>query len=155
MPSHLVFLFLQRKGQWEQLILVWNPHRRPSARLEFRSASAPRGTAALSRAGPPWVAYRVRHVLLPAVHFQNPRSLPTWQRSPTALYKFLPMREGSEVRRGRHAPFEWVSLDESAGEPRPGRPPRGAAQLPPSKGSSTPARAPPWRRRWSRYLRSC
>ena len=75
-----------------------------STRLEFRSRIWPpkarRRSLGLAHCW--WVAY---HVLLPAVHFQNPRSPPTWQRSPAALYKFLQLRtagrSGSAERQPR------------------------------------------------------
>lgn len=151
LPSHLVSLFLQRKGQWEKLILVWNPHRRLWAHLEFRSRIWPPKAqrCSLGLAHCWWVAY---HVLLPAVHFQNPRSPPTWQ------YKFLQLRtagrSGSAERQPRPlwVGSPWMKARESPGQ---GGAPRRAAQVPPSKGSSTPGRAPLRRRRWSRYLRSC
>ena len=153
LPFHLVSLFLQRKGQWEKLILVWNPHRRLWAHLEFQSRIWPpkarRRSPGLAHCW--WVAY---HVLLPAVHFQNPRSPPTWQR----YINFCSSgpREGPEVRRGSHSPFEWGLPGWKRGRAQArGGPPRRAAQVPPSKGSSTPGRAPLRRRWWSRYLRSC
>ena len=164
LPSHLVSLFLQRKGQREKLNLVWNPQRRLWAHVwSSRPISGPlRHGGALSgwpSAG--WVARHVRHALLPAGHSQNPRSLPTWQRSPAVSDRFPPTlrtagRSGSAERQAR--PLEWGLLGWRGGEPRPGDPVgggAGAVQVPPSKGSSTPWRAPPWRRRRSRYLRGC
>ena len=163
LPSHLVSLFLQRKGQWEKLILVWNPQRRLWAHVWSScpiSGPLRHGGALSGWPSAGWVARHVRHVLLPAGHSQNPRSLATWQRSP-AVSDFRQCSgppEGPEVRRGRHAPLSGVSLDEGAGSPGPGTPwggGTGAVQVPPSKGSSTPGRDPPWRGRRSRYLRSC
>ena len=156
LPSHLVSLFLQRKGQWEKLNLVWNPQRRLWAHVwSSRPISGPlRHGGALSgwpSAG--WVAHHVHHALLPAGHSQNPRSLPTWQRSPAVSDRFPPTlrtagRSGSAERQAR--PLEWGLPGWRGGEPRPGDPVGGGGggagasfqgQLYPVKSSSLEAAA--------------
>lgn len=131
----------------------WTPPAAPEARLEVQVLASPEPGGARWAGPPAGGLLRVRPRSPPGSALSEPgRS----RHGSGHLLPYINFCQCGKVRvRRAGTPFEWVSLDESAGEPRPGRP-RGWAQLPPSKGSSTPARAPlleGWR--WSRYLRSC